>query len=466
MRLLRAVVLIGATGCLSPWDEAWSVQTDAVVPEVLVSESIGEDTTWSSDRTYVLARDTLVYVEGDAVLTIDPGVVVRGERGSALIVSRDAEIDARGEPDAPIVFTSNQPQGQRRPGDWGGLVLLGNDWLNKTAPRQIEGIAGDEPRAQYGGEDPFDSCGALQYVRVEFAGFELTDGVDGNELNGLTLGGCGRNTFVRNVQIHRGLDDGIELFGGSVDLKFIVVSGAGDDSLDWDEGWNGRVQFGVVQQLPRHWDPAVEKNGDEGIEGDGAFTGEDLDEDGYDDVALPLSNPVLCNLTVLGSGDPETAQNAAHLKEGTAATLVNMLVARQTGHGVDVEDVQTSLWTQPKAEAALVLRDSLFHDVGAGSDWAAADVEDDDGAFDELAWIEQGEGNQLGADPELAPLDEDGQWVVDPRGHWTPAAGSAAENGGAPPEDEFFDASATYNGAVRPGSASAWWDGWTAFALE
>ncbi|MEN0061789.1 MAG: hypothetical protein AAGA48_06530 [Myxococcota bacterium] len=472
-----AVVVLSwvATGCLGPY-EAPSGPTEVPLPEVRITASVVEDTTWTADNVYVLAQDTIVYVEGTTVLTVEPGTQVLGEIGSALIVSRDAQIVARGEPDNPIVFSSAQPVGSRKTGDWGGVVLLGNDELNKGPTQQIEGIAGEELRAQYGGDDPFDNCGALEYVRIEFAGFELTDGYDGNELNGLTLGGCGVNTFIRYVQVHRGLDDGIELFGGSVDLKFIVVSGAGDDSLDWDEGWDGRVQYGVIQQYPNPNDPEIEKIGDEGFEGDGAIIAKvDVDpKDGLDDVAAPFSYPVISNVTILGSGDQKaTAQNAMELKEGTAANLVNLLIARQTGHGVNLKDPQTSAWLDPYAPdgAQLTLRNSVFYAVGAdGMSWARDDGEvggdeDDDGGFDENAWLQTVElANSFNADPALPEPDAAGAWITNPTPLWIPAPGSVAGKvGGTPPTGEFFDSAATFAGAIRPGSEVAWWDGWTAF---
>jgi len=463
-----------ATGCLGPWDP--DLQPGTETPLVRVTESIQQDTTWTADNTYVLAEDTIVYVEGTAILEIEAGTRVLGENGSALIISRDAQIDARGEPDNPIVFTSAQPVGTRKTGDWGGVVLLGNGELNKGPTEQIEGIAGDEPRAQYGGSDRFDNCGVLEYARIEFAGFELTDGYDGNELNGLTLGGCGVNTFIRYVQVHRGLDDGIELFGGSVDLKFVVITGAGDDSLDWDEGWNGRVQFGVIQQYPNPDDPEIEKIGDEGFEGDGALLDKvDVDpKDGLDDVAAPFSYPTISNFTILGSGDLEaTAQNGMELKEGTAANLVNLLIARQTGRGVNLSDPQTPAWLDKDAPdgATLTLRNSLFHDIGdSGQQWARDDgpvggKEDDDGGFDEEAWLMQVElANSFGVDPQLPSPDPGGDWITDPTPLWIPAAGSVADTvGGPPPTGEFFDSSAEFAGAIRPGSEVAWWDGWTAF---
>ena len=453
--LLSLMLLLG--GCLGPWSEV-----------VMVEDSISQDTRWTSDKTYVLAEDTLIYVEGTAILSIEAGTEVQGEPGSALIVSRDAQIDARGEADAPVVFTSAQPIGSRRPGDWGGVVLLGNAPLNKEIPRQIEGIAGDEARAQYGGTDASANCGAIQWARIEFAGFELTNGEDGNELNGLTLGGCGRNTFIRNVQVHRGLDDGIELFGGNVDLKFIVISGAGDDSLDWDEGWNGRAQFVVVQQLPLHWDPAVERNGDEGFEGDG----HEIEVLGTVEVAAPYSAPTITNATILGSGDPQTAQSAMHLKEGTAAVMTNMIIANQTDRGVDVDgELTAERIADVEGIGRLSLTHSIFYNIGDslvawGPDEEVGTDSDNDGGFDEETWLTQAAlSNRFDEDPGLTPPDPAGNWIDDPTVLWTPPAGSIANEGAAETPNEDFYTPADYVGAVRPG-APAWWEGWTAFPRE
>ncbi|MEO0606064.1 MAG: hypothetical protein AAF211_31840, partial [Myxococcota bacterium] len=381
-RLLPLSMLL-ASGCLGPFEAASGpspsdtapddtgpdpVDTAAPEPTIVdVTESITADTTWTNDNVYVLAEDGLIYVEGEATLTIEEGTTVRGLPGSALIVTRDAMIDANGDPDQPIVFTSAQPVGQRKPGDWGGVVLLGNDEVNKSIPRQIEGVSlEDEPRAQYGGSDTFDNCGSMDYVRIEFAGFELFDGVDGNDLNGLTLGGCGVNTRIRHVQVHRGFDDGVEVFGGSVDLKWIVISGALDDSLDWDEGWDGRAQFVVIQQYENP-DPTIANVGDEGIEGDGAL-GDDEDLDGLRDVQEPFTFPTLTNVSIFGSGAKGTRHNAMDLREGTGARMMNMLIGRQTGHGVDLTDPQTAIWasnTTP-GEPTVSITHSVFFDVGDG----------------------------------------------------------------------------------------------------
>ena len=161
---------------------------------VLVRGPIVETTTWKTGRTYRL--DGLVFVEAGARLLVEPGVTVLGGPGAALIVTRDASIHARGTEDEPIVFTSARPEGSRASGDWGGVVLLGNAPLNRERAN-VEGIPRNDGRGIFGGKDRRSNCGVLEYVRIEFAGYPI--GAD-NELNGLTLGGCGSETLVRHVQ--------------------------------------------------------------------------------------------------------------------------------------------------------------------------------------------------------------------------------------------------------------------------
>ncbi|MCA9493561.1 MAG: hypothetical protein KC621_26700 [Myxococcales bacterium] len=492
-----SLLTLSLTGCLGPWpgpsdtptDTTDTSDTDTTGPTgdtgttetthtgtvqdvVLVTDSITRDTLWTADKVYELANRATIYVEGNSVLTIEPGTTILGNAESSIIVSRDARIEARGRADAPIVFTSVKEPGSRRPGDWGGLVLLGNASVNKSLPRQIEGVVGDEPRAQYGGSDDTSNCGALDYVRVEFAGFEV---FDGNELNGLTLGGCGSSTFLRHIQVHRGLDDGIEIFGGMVDLKYVVITGAGDDSLDWDEGWRGRVQFLLAQQYPTHPDPTVTKNGDEGIEADGYVTDElpaGTPDGVYDTNHTPFSTPTLYNLTLLGSGDPTAAQSAMDLKEGTGGALRNLLVGWQPIRGVDVEHPPT---VDMITSSQLKITNSVFFDIGPTGDvWTDPDTTDDDGGFDEQAWLDfPAYANRLGDEVLVAPTEVPTAaapgWLLDPPAQWIPDAGSAAASGAAtPPADEFFDVSATYVGAIRPGTtqAAAWWAGWTAYPVD
>ncbi len=163
--------------------------------------------------TQTLAKGTYylkgwVYVADGAQLTIEPGTVIKGDKESraALIVERGGKLIAQGEKDAPIVFTSENEAGNRKPGDWGGVIICGKARNNK-GEMQIEG----GPRSKHGGDDDDDNSGVLSYVRIEFAGYPFeTD----KEINGLTLGSVGRGTKIDHIQVSYSNDDSIEWFGG------------------------------------------------------------------------------------------------------------------------------------------------------------------------------------------------------------------------------------------------------------
>jgi hypothetical protein len=243
---------VGATGPQGP-RSCGTLRDD---DRVHLDREIVADCALHSEFTYVL--DKLTYVSHDAVLTIEPGTqILGGGVGSALVVTSGSRLVAEGTRDRPIVFTSQISPPLRRSGQWGGVVLLGKAPTNWVGDALLEGLDDRSPdRVRYGGSDETWSCGSLKYVRIEFAGFELSPD---NELNGLTLAGCGSGTNVDYLQVHQGSDDGIELFGGLVDLKHVVLSDNQDDSLDWTNGWHGRVQYLVV----RHSDVS-----DAGFEGD------------------------------------------------------------------------------------------------------------------------------------------------------------------------------------------------------
>lgn len=400
-----------------------------------VKGEIKESTTFASDKTYVLKN--LVFVLPPAVLTIEAGTTIKGDRGSALIVARGAKLSAVGTASAPIVFTSNQPVGQRNRGDWGGVVLLGRATINVTGgENNIEGIADTDDRGKYGGTDDEDSSGTLKYIRIEFAGFELTPN---NELNGLTCGGCGRGTVLDYIQVHRGADDGIELFGGTVDLKHVVITLPNDDGLDWDFGWRGRAQFVVVQQEAA--------NGNNGYE---------ADNNADNNTATPMSKPTIYNATLVGSdADPSATadtQRGMVLRRGTGGLLYNHVVIGFSKTAIDVRDDATVANT---ASGDLMVKNSLFFSNGANDiDFPQSDI--GPGSFDEDVFFKaQTMTNQFGTDPQLgAPFN-----LTAP--DWLPAAGSVALSSGAtPPSDGFFDTSATFIGAF---GAVNWAAGWTAF---
>lgn len=244
--LLIGVLATGFAGC---GDDTTTHPPDTHEPSnpetVQVTEDIKADTTWKTGNTYVLTKH--IFVES-GTLTLEPGVTVKGQQGSSLVITRQARINAVGTAEKPIVFTSSEPVGSRAAGNWGGLVLLGKAQLNipNVTEQSIEGfVVGSDARTLYGGTDDAHNCGTLKYVRIEFAGFKL---LNNSELNGLSMGACGSATQVDYLQVHRGLDDGVEMFGGTANLKHVLVTLTDDDGLDWDFGYRGNVQFLIVQQ--------------------------------------------------------------------------------------------------------------------------------------------------------------------------------------------------------------------------
>jgi hypothetical protein len=461
------IVLLPLAACMTPWRDEWSpptnladdtdtegtdtdtggghtdVETDTEPPgeDVHVDGSILADEVWEAENRYLL--DGPVYVESGVQLTIEAGTTVYGAEGSALVVTRDAKIVARGSASKPIVFTSALPDGSRYRGAWGGLVLLGNAPVNQP-DAHIEGIADDDTRGGYGGADAMWNCGVLEYVRVEFAGYEA---YPDNELNGITLAGCGSATTVRNVQAHLTLDDGIELFGGTVDLKNVVVSRPGDDGLDWTYGWTGRAQFVIVQQEADDGDNAIEA---------------DNNEDGFG--LLPRSQPTLYNVTLVSPRSATTAQRGMLLRHGTGVVVRNAILSGFSTEAFDVRDDTAA----EILDGASAVEHLILHDIGSdGASWFSDETtdpsKDDDGGFIELDYAsDPAHETALGVDPLLPAAARD---VLAPE--FVPSGDSPAKSSSASiPEAEFWDKAANYHGAVRPGSATAWYDGWTSFPAD
>ena len=403
----------------------------------VVSGSLRGEQLWTKDKTWIL--DGTVYVEAGARLVIEAGTLVQGRPGSALLVTRDASILARGTALAPIVFTSSAVAGKRQAGDWGGVVLLGNAPVN-TADAQIEGLDAGDTRGMFGGSDASDNCGVLEYARIEFAGYEV---YANNELNGLTLGGCGSKTIIRNVQVHRALDDGIEIFGGNVDLRHILITGAADDSLDWDMGWTGRVQFMQIQQYAGVGDNAFEADNREG-----AYQVE------------PVSEPTLYNVTLQSMNSREKYQRAMTLRRGTGGHFNNIVIAGFSGESIDITDIETVARIQ---EGKMSFGGLLIADIGAdGKRFFAEELadQDDDGDFDEATYLSP--RASVGVSPQFLKVT---QSETEP--DFRVASSSAAKDGAVPvPQGEFWDEAANYRGAMRPGVSASWTDGWTAFPAK
>jgi len=225
---------------------------------ITVSSNITTNTTWETGKVYILA-DRIAVTSG-ATLTIEPGVIVKGEAGTganatALIIARDAKIMAEGTATQPIIFTSiadeiqpGQIASPNLPTDidglWGGLIVLGNATISADAAAiQIEGIPVSDPNGLYGGTNDADNSGVIRYVSLRHGGANIGEG---NEINGLTLGGVGSGTVIENIEVIANQDDGIEWFGGTVSVKNAIVWNAGDDAIDTDQSWAGTLDNFIV----------------------------------------------------------------------------------------------------------------------------------------------------------------------------------------------------------------------------
>jgi len=305
------------------WDPQNTTYFDATeaIP-VNANNEIEANFTMKRGKVYLLQN--WVYVKDGVTLTIEPGVVIRGDKATkgALIIEKGARIVAQGTELEPIVFTSNQPVGQRSYGDWGGLVICGKATVNKVDP-VIEGGL----RSTYGGTDDADNSGVLKYVRIEFPGIAFQPD---KEINGLTFGAVGTGTLIDYVQVSYSGDDSYEWFGGTVNAKHLIAFRGWDDDFDTDYGYRGMVQFAVALRDPVVADPGSGSNGFES------------DNDGTGTASTPITNPIFSNVSMFGPlATPSTTinvnyKNALHLRRNTKLSIYNSLISGFAG-GVLIE---------------------------------------------------------------------------------------------------------------------------------
>ncbi len=395
-------------------------------PGNVLSGNITENRTLTADQVYLLSGDVIF---GDATpdtLTIEPGTKIIGEGATngTLIISQGAYLLAAGTVDSPIVFTSDQGPSAVDRGQWGGIVINGRAPVNESFP-------------DFGGTDPDDDSGILRYVRVEFAGSRSS--------SALSLRGVGAGTTVDFVQVHFSGGDGIEIIGGTVDVKHVLATGNLDDSMDWDLGWTGRGQFIVAQQR-----------------GDFAGDGFEADNNPVDNDILPRSAPQIYNATLVGDPNgPESAVGVL-LGGGTAGTLRNFIVTGFNQSGLDINDQATISQT---ISGDLSVQSSIFFNNATDIqlDPSGAVISRDLGNFsidvdgiEETSWALTAGFNNAETDPLLG--DPNNLTAPD----FQPGSGSPATDGtvpvAAPPADGFFDP-VTFIGGV--GSTDNWVAGWT-----
>ena len=426
-------------------------------PEVTLSADITSNRRLHADTLYVL--NSWVHVANGATLTIDAGTRIEGNASSALFILRGARIQAVGTEARPIVFTSRRPAGQRQPGDWGGLVLVGNGLVNRGDPVILEGsnTGGSNVAVNYaGGTSNADDSGELRYVRIEFAGFGP---VPDAELNSLTLAAVGSGTRINYVQAMAGLDDSFEWFGGAVDAKYLVSYEAGDDHFDAAEGYVGRNQFLIALQstvlTPRagSGNTSTDPQGFEvdGCNGANCIAGQS---------SQPYTIPLFANFTIIGTGPgvvPAAGGYGAVLRRGAGGFYVNGIVARWPGAAFSIRDAATNdriTAGELAVRNVLAAENGTLFEAGSGRfalDAAANSIETSTSALASLF-------GTLDVSRGAAGLD------------WQPSATSAARTGGLAAFTGALAAKAgsvvtgtSYRGAADP-SGARWWASWTTYA--
>lgn len=441
---------------------------------VKLTANITANRTLYQDTVYTLSG--YIKVVSGATLTIQPGTKIVGDTtvaGSSLWILRGAQIQAVGTAAQPIVFTSARAAGFRKPGDWGGIIIVGNGIINRTGtPINTEGGAAGQAENYAGGNNNSDNSGTLKYVRIEFAGFDVSNGA-GQELNSVSMYAVGRGTTLEYIQTMSGLDDSFEWWGGAVDGRYLVSYESGDDHFDWTEGYVGRNQFLIALQTQR-LNPApgtgvfsVDPRGFEGDGCDPAVSGCTLTATG---ASTPYSMPVFANFTMVGPGQlagiPADG-NGGVWRRGTGGTFRNGVLSRWKGIAINLRDAWTdSLFVANGGRdsldiQALVLAQNAFNldTTGAGfaqtANWNAG----------RLATLKQFAASVavdtlLGINVNPAGLD------------WTPKTTTVITTGAVPAPAArvagYFGGTwvnTTYLGAADPAGAK-WWQGWTVYNIN
>jgi hypothetical protein len=332
--LLGSLALLGLASCSKNDDKGSKPAPPAT--NVDVRGSITKDTHWTAGVTYRVRG--YVYVDNNATLTIDPGTKIVSNKDSSgvLIIYKGSKINAAGTAAKPIVFTS--AEASPKPGDFGGLVVVGKATGNGNHAVLEGGV--DVAHQLFGGTDDADNSGVLQYVRIEYAGKAVNPG---DEVNGLSMYTVGNGTVVDHIEVLRGLDDAFEFFGGTFNAKYLLAYNNADDDFDLDDGYRGKIQFGISIK-----DPAFTDN--KGTSGDISNNFEvdnTTDAKGY--LLTPVTSPVLSNFTAIGPNNA-TGVSADYgynmrWRRGSKFTLANSIVLGGQKAGLDIDnDVTAQLY--------------------------------------------------------------------------------------------------------------------------
>ncbi|MCU0357206.1 MAG: hypothetical protein MUE95_06470 [Cyclobacteriaceae bacterium] len=438
-------------------------------PVIVLQGNLASQTLDATKR-YLLRGQ--VFIPSGVTVTIPAGTVILGEKASkaVLVVEKGGVLNVNGTAAAPVVMTSNQGINERDKGDWGGLVILGRAFTNQNTSADDAGspsIEGIDPPKRFGSNvrtNDGESSGTYKYLRVEYAGVELTPN---NETNSITMGGLGSGTTMEYVQVSFGGDDGFEWFGGAVNGKYLVSLSTWDDDFDCDFGWSGKVQFGLVVRNPFYADQSQSN----------AFEMDNGPND-TDTGAGTYTNAIFSNITVYGPRDHASRSLSANnvhnmdLRRRVAASIFNSVI---TGFPTGLRFNQLSV--QQNYDAGLgVLANNIqvANTLYAASGTTVANVQAywETPALANTSLVTPAEANAAAfwgdmglrldnffARYQIATYPSNPNFTL-PSGAVTLASGASFSNAKFT-GDTFFDKTATYRGAF--GTATDWTDGWAEF---
>lgn len=303
--------LLGTTALLLMWTSVFSnTWTDTLQGNITAT------TTLQNTKRYLMLGTIFVKAGGD--LVIPAGTQLFGDKVSkaSIVVERGGMIHANGSADAPVIFTSSQPVGNRSAGDWGGIILLGRARINTASGADTSAIEGISPAVYYGGNNDADNSGVMRYCRIEYSGIALSPN---NEINGLTMGGVGSGTTIEYIQVSWNGDDSFEWFGGTVNCKYLVSYNPVDDEFDTDFGFRGKVQFGLGIRKPSVAD----------VGGSTHFESDNNNGPNYNN---PRTQPIFSNMTSIGPKQYDTSvinpnfTRGAHLRRNSLISFYNCVM--------------------------------------------------------------------------------------------------------------------------------------------
>ncbi|KRD10333.1 hypothetical protein ASE21_11520 [Flavobacterium sp. Root901] len=318
-----------------------------------VSGDITTNTTWTSNKVWEI--NGVVRVKSGATLTIEAGTYIKakplaaGVATGVLVITKTGKINAQGTVNAPIIFTSynlldGNASTKATPGDFGGVVVLGDDQVNNgSVTNVIEGL-GDQPTVSdfyYGGSNASHNAGTISYVRIEFAG-RILDAATGVEINGLTFGGVGALTTVNHVQVSYGRDDSFEFFGGRVNATHLVSFAPDDDNFDFDLGYTGSITkaIALADINSTHSTSGTAPN----LSPDS--NGIELDNNAGGTSTTLITRPVVSQLSIIGISTPTGAnsyENGIHVRRLGQIALTDATV---TGYNKGI------FWETPSLPSA------------------------------------------------------------------------------------------------------------------